>query len=161
MVRLRPVELANYLQTKDMAVRTGTNEITFALFHRWAEPLDAGIRRVLAQDLRAAPAIRNVITDEPAPAGCSVYTLSVHVLTCEGIRTDHMGSAAFAAVWEITGPGFPGAVLDQGVFRARPASWTPGDYGQLASQTSKSLEEFSDMLVGAITRRTRAQPRVS
>jgi hypothetical protein len=31
VVRFRPAELASYLQTKDMAVRTGTNEVTFAL----------------------------------------------------------------------------------------------------------------------------------
>jgi uncharacterized lipoprotein YmbA len=152
VVRLRPVELADYLQTQDMAERIGTNEITFALFHRWAEPLDAGIRRVLAENLRAAPAIHSVLTDQPAPAGYPVYTISVHVLACEGIRTNQAGSTAFVAVWEITGPGFSGTVLDQGVFQAPPVSWTPGDYGQLASDMSGALGDFSKVLLSSLAR---------
>lgn len=151
-VRLRPVELAEFLNTRDMAVRTGENEIRFALYHRWAEPLDAGIRRVLAANLRAEPTVRAVLTDQAPPPHFPVYTISVYVLSCEGASTNHVGSAMFEAFWEITGPDPRNAVIGQGVFRAAPASWTPGDYGQLARELSRALADFGSVLVDTISR---------
>lgn len=158
VVRLLPVEVANYLQTQNMAVRTGTNEVNFALFHRWAEPLDAGIRRVLAEDLRAAPGIRAVLTDQPAPSQSSVRVISIRVLACEGSRTDHRGSAEFKAVWEITRRGPQPDVVAGGVFRPPPAAWHPGDYSQLARQLSLDLGDFSRVLSNAISRQTADPP---
>src|ERR1700739_1170670 len=40
IVRVLPVEVPDYLQTSDMIIRTGTNEVVFTKFHQWAEPLD-------------------------------------------------------------------------------------------------------------------------
>jgi uncharacterized protein len=152
VVRLLPIEVADYLQTKDMAVRTGTNEVHFALFHRWAEPLDAGVRRAVAEDLRAAPGIRAVLTDQPAPAQGPTCTVSIRVLACEGVETNHHGSVIFEAAWVITRSQPEPAMLVQGVFRARPAVWRPGDYDQLARRLSQALRNFSRVLSGAIFR---------
>ncbi len=149
-IRVRPVELADYLQTKDIAVRTGPNQMKFALFHRWAEPLDAGIRRVLVEDLRFSPLVRQALTDEPAPERLPVYTLSMRVLACEGVSTNQSGSTAFEAAWELTGPGPNGVVLDHGVFRAPPATWPVGDYAQLAAQLSQSVADFTQAVLTAL-----------
>jgi uncharacterized protein len=157
VVRLRPVEVADYLNTVDMAVRTGPNQIHFALFHCWAEPLDAGIRRVLAEDLTATPLVRQVLTDQPAPPGRPVYTLSIRVLACEGVSsTNHVGSTAFAAAWQIVDSGAPHTILAHGVFRAQPGSWTPGDYAQLAGQLSRAVADFSNVLLDALSQHTRS-----
>src|SRR6185295_7444941 len=48
---LRPVELPAYLQNRAMAVRAGS-EIRYEQNHRWAEPLDEGIARILSDALR-------------------------------------------------------------------------------------------------------------
>ena len=85
VVRLQLVEVADYLKGREIAVRSGANEITFATDHDWAEPLDAGVRRVLAEDLRASPGIGQVVTDQPAPAGRPVKTIVLRVLACEGV----------------------------------------------------------------------------
>lgn len=151
VVRLQPVEVANYLKTKDMAVRTGTNEVAFDLFHRWAEPLDDGVRRVLAEDLRANSDIRAVLTDEPAPAPGPVYNVQVRVLACEGVRTNHGGEVMFKAVWQITRSGPEPTVVAHGVFQSTPAVWHPGDYAELAGQLSRAVDEFSHVLNVALT----------
>jgi uncharacterized protein len=151
VVRLLPVEMANYLQTKDVAVRTETNEVTFAMFQRWAEPLADGIRRVLGEDLRAAPEIRAVITDQPAASHRPVYVISVHVLNCEGSEANHHGSADFKAVWEITRSDANQTVVAHGVFQSPPMLWHPGDYSQLADQLSRALNHFSHALANAIS----------
>lgn len=154
LIRLQPVELADYLATKDIAVRYGTNQVAFALFHRWAEPLDSGIRRVLAEDLRAAPGMGEVLIDQPAPRQHPVCRLSIRVLACEGRVTNHLGSVVFEAAWQITGPDPADAILAHGVFRAKPAAWREGDYGQLAALLSHAIEEFSNMLVKNIREAT-------
>lgn len=154
VVCLRPVEVANYLATRDMVVRTGTNEVTYALFQRWAEPLNAGIGRVLAENLRASPEIRVVITDQPAPAHRPLYTIWVRVLACEGSEANHHGSTVFEAAWEITQSQPEPTTLAHGVFRSKPTDWHRGDYNQLAHQLSRALGDFSQVLVNAISQQT-------
>ena len=57
---LKPVEVPAYLRSKSMVVRLGTNEIHFAEFDRWAEPLDEGIGRVMKEALGSAGNIQAV-----------------------------------------------------------------------------------------------------
>lgn len=153
-VWLQPVEVANYLENNGMAVCTGTNEVRYALFHLWAEPLDAGVRRALAEDFRRAPGIRAVVTDQPAPAHMVLYTVWVRVLKCEGSETGDRGSAVFEAAWEVRRAGTREMTVARGVFQSQPEDWRPGDYGQLAQRLSQELGDFSEVLTQAMSRRT-------
>ena len=153
IVRVLPVELPEYLQTSDMVIRTGTNELFFAEFHEWAEPLDAGIRRVLAQNLRGFQGIQEVITDEPSPAHRKLYIISVHILECEGSDTNGRGMILFSAAWEIS-QGGTDATPAHGTFRAPPASWHPGDYAGMVTQLSSDVADLSKVLVQAISEHT-------
>jgi uncharacterized lipoprotein YmbA len=148
VVRLLPVEVADYLKTEDMAVRTGTNEIIFAQFHRWAEPLAAGVRRALADDLCGSSRIREVLTDQPAPGRGPLETVFVRVLACEGEERGGRGAIVFEASWEISGPGE--ASWAHGLFQAQPAAWHPGDYNQLANRLSRAVDDLSRVLSDAI-----------
>lgn len=142
-VRLLPIETPDYLKTRDMVVRTGANEMVFATFHQWAEPLDAGVRRVLADDLRTSPAIREVLIDEPPPANTKVYVISIHIVACEGNNTNGQSSILFSARWEISQSD---TTLAHGIFRAEPATWHAGDYDDLAAQLSRAVEDFARLL---------------
>lgn len=150
VVRIRPVDLSNYLSTRDIVVRTGTNEVRFEEYQRWAEPLDAGIRRVLAEDLETAPQISSVLTDQPAPANKPVYSIFIHVLACGGKQTGQQGSMEFKAVWQISRLNGHQTVVAHGRFQAQPTHWHPGDFGQLAAQLSDALGNFNHVLVQAI-----------
>lgn len=154
VVRLCPVEMADYLKTEDMVVRMANNAVRFEPFQRWAEPLASGIRRVVAENLRRAPEIRSVLTDQPAPAHTPVYSIQIHVLACNGTQAKHHGSANFEAVWQITRNDQTQTVLAHGVFRAPSTRWQPGDYSQLAGQLSQDLGKLGDVLVDAISRTT-------
>lgn len=157
VVRVLPVELPDYLQTSDMVIRTGTNEVTFTKFHEWAEPLDAGIRRVLAQNLRGVQGIQEVITDEPSPAHPRLYIISVHILACEGSDTHGRGSILFSAAWDISQGGIE-ATLAHGIFRAPPSSWHPGDYAGMVSQISSAIADLSGILAQAISEHAKDHP---
>ena len=150
IVRLLPVEVPAYLQTRDMVMRTGANTIVYAIYHQWAEPLDAGIRRVLAEDLKSSPQIEEVLTDEPSPEHRKLYILSIHILACEGNDVSGRGSVVFRAAWEISESGGK-AVRIRGVFGAPQSHWNPGDYADLAGQLSRATAELSRVLARRIS----------
>jgi len=154
VVRLLPIEAPNFLQTRDMVVRAAPDEMVFATFHQWAEPLDAGVRRALADDLRTSPAVREVLTDEPDPGNTKVYVISIHIFDCEGNRTNGQNSILFEARWEISQSN---VALAHGIFRAEPASWRSGDYGDLAIQLSRAIENLARLLNKTIC----SQPAIS
>jgi uncharacterized lipoprotein YmbA len=154
IVRVLPVEVPEYLQTSDLVILTGTNEVVFSKSHEWAEPLDAGIRRALVQDLRGFPGIQEVLTDEPPPAHGKPYIISIHVLACEAKDINGQGSVLFSAAWEISQGRPEPTTLAKGVFHAPPSSWHPGDYTGMVSQISDSVANLSGILAQAIAGRT-------
>ena len=156
VVRVLPVEVPAYLQTSDM-VMTRTNEVVFAKSHEWAEPLDAGIRRVLVQDLRGVQGIREVLTDEPPPAHGKPYIISIRILDCEANDTNGQGSVVFSAEWEISQGRPDTAILAKGVFHAPPAPVRRGDYAGVVSQISKAVAELSGILAQAISEHANGQ----
>jgi hypothetical protein len=155
VVRVLPVEVPEYLQTSDMAVQVGTNEVFFAKFNHWAEPLETGIRRVLVENLRAEDSGREVFTDEPAPEGLTVYMISVQVMEFEAKDINGQGSIDFEAAWEISSTGKSPPI--RGFFRAPPLPWHPGDYAGLARQLSQALTDVSRHLDRAISAQAHAQ----
>ena len=48
---VRQVELASYLEGSGLVSRAESNKVEFSNLHRWGEPLDEGIARVVAKNL--------------------------------------------------------------------------------------------------------------
>ncbi len=48
---VRQVELAPYLEANGLVSRTESHKVAFSNLHRWGEPLDEGIARVVAKNL--------------------------------------------------------------------------------------------------------------
>ena len=48
---VRQVELASYLEGRGLVSRAESNKVEFSNLHRWGEPLDEGIARVVAKNL--------------------------------------------------------------------------------------------------------------
>lgn len=156
VVRLPAVEVAQYLQGEEMAVRSNGNEVDYPLNHRWAEPLDAGMRRVLSEELRAAPLVEQVLIDEPSPPERTVYRVSVRLLACEGMKNGGGGGEArFSAAWEITKDGSPESVVAHGVFQPPPAPWAADNYNQLASDLSRAARGLTDVILDALAHQGR------
>lgn len=55
------IELPDYLDRSQMAIRGTQGEITFMEFQRWAEPLDTSFRRVFTEDLAVAAGTPQVV----------------------------------------------------------------------------------------------------
>jgi uncharacterized lipoprotein YmbA len=138
-VGLRAVEVPAYLQTRFMVVRTGTNEIHFAEFDRWAEPLDRGISRVLKDSLGSARNVESVALDSHGEDMLD-YEFRIRILACEGTRGEHgADSLRFAMTWELRSVGTNSEVMKHGAFAASPAVWDGNDYGRLALGLSDAI----------------------
>jgi uncharacterized protein len=137
-IRLRPIELATYLQSRPMIVRRGENEIEFRDFSRWGEPLEQGIARVLRDELLAHHAANTVQTGAVRPSDLHEvpFELSVRVLACEGGAD---GAVVFHATWQIASPADNGKIVAHGDYRPTDLRWTPRHEATLAGSLSKAV----------------------
>ena len=144
-IGLRSVELPGYLRNhKDMVVRSGANELRFQEFALWAEPLEAGVNRVLKERLLATDTIGGVIT---YPFSIDIkrdYDVVVRILNCEGLmQGDKGGVARFAAAYDIIATSAGGQVLVRRTFTAPDQGWDGADYAALARLLSEGVAKLS------------------
>jgi uncharacterized lipoprotein YmbA len=160
-VGLRPLEVPGYLRSKSMVVRTGTNEIHFADFDRWAEPLDQGISRVIKEALSSARNVESVAVN-PHSDDMLDYEVEIRVLACEGVRVEHGNSSIrFAVTWETRSVGNASVAPKRGGFSADPVAWDGKDYGQLAKRLSEALAGASKALAADLPMEARTPAKAT
>ena len=146
LVQLAEVEVPEYLTGPRMAVRLQGNEIDYAEFRRWAEPLPQGIARTIKENLAATADV----SQSPVPGRKPGYLLSVRVSAFEGQRLPAgAGSVLVAASWELRPAGEPGKV-GRGRFTAAAAAWDGKDYRRLARLESDATAALCDDLKRAL-----------
>jgi len=139
---LRPVEVPAYLKHKSIATRSGENEVSYAADVFWAEPLDAGIARVLREQLAA----RANVLAYPFPAQLPRdYDLTVRVLNAEGAPN----GVRFVAVIELLRVGDKPELVVRREFTAPATAWG-NDYGQLARGLSRAVAALADEVVTSV-----------
>jgi uncharacterized lipoprotein YmbA len=139
---LRPVEVATYLCGKAIATRVAANEVRYAHDAFWAEPLDAGIARVLRENLAA----RATVLPYPFPAQLPRdYDLTVRVLNAEG----GPGGVRFVAVIELLRVGDKPELVARREFTAPAAAWG-NDYGRLAHGLSDAVAALADEVLASV-----------
>ena len=81
-----PVIMPSYLDRRQIVTRTGAGQVEISIFHRWAEPLEDGIARVLAEEVGIrVPTERIVMFPWRGVAGRAIqYQVSVEVLRLDG-----------------------------------------------------------------------------
>jgi uncharacterized lipoprotein YmbA len=57
-----PVTTPGYLRRSQIVTRTGDDQMDIAMFHRWAEPLEDGIARVLAEEIGVRVPTDRIVT---------------------------------------------------------------------------------------------------
>lgn len=143
VVGVQSLELPAYLRTtKSMVARTGANELRFEEFARWAEPLDAGLRRVIKDQLARAPGIARVV-DASARDGRRDYDVAVRIDRCEGLA-GRDGGIALVATYEIVALREDGRVLTRKLFSAPAGDWDGSDYSALARLLSEAAAKLAN-----------------
>jgi uncharacterized protein len=147
VVGMRAVDVAAYLRTKSFAVRSHANEVAFLDFARWGEPLDQGVARVLAENLRAAKNVARVSLQPFRADDQRDFEVVVNINACEGTAD---GEVRFAATWRIPAPGGSTAATAEGSYAAAGLRWDGHDYGQLAARLSEALAGLSREIAAAL-----------
>lgn len=138
---LRRVEVPAYLKSKAIVTRTAGNELRYAATARWAEPLEAGIARVLRDQL----GVGAVVSAYPFPAGVERdYDLVVRVVAAEG-RDD---GVRFTASYELVRVA-DSQVVARRTFNAPVAAWR-GDHGELAAALSVAAAGLAGDILAAL-----------
>ncbi|HTO02214.1 MAG TPA: ABC-type transport auxiliary lipoprotein family protein [Opitutus sp.] len=142
---LRPVIVPEYLRGRIMQVRVGVNELKFIDLARWAEPLEAGLTRILREDLAQRPARVRVVArggDEHD------FDVAVNLRRCEGVLP--AGAARLAARIEIFSTGMDPELVAQDDFSFDVNGWDGVDYGDLAKKLSVAADALAERIVTLI-----------
>jgi uncharacterized lipoprotein YmbA len=153
-IGVRRLKLASYLASPFMVVRRGPNQVDFAEFHRWGEPLEAGINRVVAGALLALGFHEVAVAPWPTRARYD-YVIQLDVVRFEGMAPDDPDSAdggvLLLATWEITRE-LDGSVLARGTTDYQRQGWSVGDYPGLVTLLDDGLGVLADDLAVALAR---------
>jgi uncharacterized lipoprotein YmbA len=153
-IGLKAVRLESYLRRREMVVRTGENEVEFRDYRRWAEPLDAGVARVLRSRLQAAPGVALVCTEPFGAEQGRDFDVSVEIRRCEGTAAPSgKYGASLVATIEIWTTGTSPHVLARRVFVAPDAAWDGRDFDRLASLLSADVSALGQEVLAAIPAR--------
>lgn len=151
-IGVRRLKVASYLASSFMVVRRGANQVDFAEFQRWGEPLEAGINRVVAGAL-VAHGFRDVaVAPWPAQARYD-YVIQLDVVRFEGLATEGPdsveGGVHLLATWEISRP-LDGSVLARGTTDYQRQGWSVGDYPGLVTLLDAGLGVLAGDLATAL-----------
>ena len=146
-VRLRPIELADYLRTRALIVRHGDNELDFRDFARWGEALGTGITRVLREEFaaRAAPVATGGMNAGPAE---QKIELRIRVLACEGAAD---GGVRFHATWELLAIG--GVAARRGDYHPATLRWDGENETTLAAALSEAIAGLAAEIAPSIAKK--------
>jgi uncharacterized lipoprotein YmbA len=153
-VGIRTVRLESYLNRKEMVVRTGTNEIRFEDYRRWADPLDTAITRIVRSRLLAAPAVAQVYA-EPFPFDqARDFDVAVDIVRFEGAQgADGKFSASMAAVIEISTTGSGSRIVSRKLFEAPAQAWDGTDFDRLAVLLRGDVDLLAQEVVSELPER--------
>jgi len=168
-VGLRKPDLADYLDTRPLLTRRGTNELHFADLHRWSEDLGPAINRVVGLNLEAQPGIQSVDV-VPWPQGPEFdHVVRLRVLRFEGVAPPPPGPDAdddasvpeghsqMTVGWTVFGPEGD-SVRARGRTEHRMDGWPVTDYADLASKLDTSLVVLAEDLRTHLSSLSRPTP---
>lgn len=147
-IGVRVTAQPDYLRRTVIAVRTSRNELRLVGDHRWAENLNEGIARVIAQDLQARlPRVFIVpVSSGGMTAGAATH-IDITIVACEGSAD----GAILEAYWRMDTRSDDGAST-AGHFREVSTGWDGADYGALAAQLSTPVDQLAAKIAAGVER---------
>lgn len=143
LVVLRRVIIPDYLDTTDILLRVGTNEVKASDTGRWGERLSLGLTRALAVDLAVRLPSDRFVLDASNKSGRQLL-INVNGLD---IRPD--GRCTIAATWTIVDHGLPLAVVHGGgTFDSSSADRSEGvGDARLVDALSRTAGKLADAII--------------
>jgi hypothetical protein len=139
-----PVRLPGYLSVPEIQVRASVTEVRRSEIDRWAEPLEEGIARVLAQNLSAALGTQEVVLFPWFPEDQPAIQVAFSVRRFE-LEPD--GSGLLEGLYEVTELASRRSRVREVSYR-RPAS-APDTAASIAA-LSEALAELAGAIAGDV-----------
>jgi uncharacterized lipoprotein YmbA len=146
VVLVRRVEVPSYLGRSSLVTMIGGIEVKYAPTQRWAEPLDQGLSRAVAEDLSRNSKIRAYGFSPGAPPVDHRYDVWIRVERFEG---NDNGEVVLRARWSVSSAGNATPITSRTV-DIRRNGWQPGDYAELVRLLSEEVTEMSRQIAQAI-----------
>jgi uncharacterized lipoprotein YmbA len=145
LVLAGPINIPPHLDRSHIALSTGGTELVYDEFRRWAEPLDAGILRVIRSELAAQLPGATVTPFAWVRSTPYDYRVPIYVLTFEGAPGEE---ARLAAQWAITSH----TGSDPLVIRTSTLSMPPRgeDLEALVQAQSELVQKLGREIAGAL-----------
>jgi hypothetical protein len=146
-VEVMPVRLPELLQRPQLLLAEGPGGMGLSDTHRWGNPLDRDMQRVLVQNLGLLLGSAAVVASPYGERVAADYRVEVDVRSCQA----RDGALWLDAVWMVTRPGLARALLVRPSL-LREALPDPGP-DALAAAHSRILAALSREIAAALLRR--------
>lgn len=146
-VGVGPIEVPEYLNRKNMVLSREGNKLEVASLNLWAEPVGAGVQRVLVLNLSGLLNTQEVSYFPWQSQRAPQYSVRVNVLQLEADEQ----RALLSAEWQVLRP-TSGEPLQRRISRLE-APLAPGETppAQVAATYSALLLQLSEVIAGAIS----------
>jgi uncharacterized lipoprotein YmbA len=145
-VFVRRVEVAPYLARTSLVEMRGGNQTVYAPTARWAEPLDQGVSRAVADNLRRSFGIQAYGFSPGNPPPDHAYDVTIRLERFEG---NDNGDVVLVARWGVSSSGIGDGPTNRSTEIHR-SGWKPGDYVTLARLLSEEVVDLSREIGRAI-----------
>ena len=145
-VYVRRVDIPTYLTRLGLATMNGGVRVTYAETALWAEPLDQGTARAVAEALSENGRIRAFGFSPAGPPPDHNYDISIRVERFEGSDT---GQVLLRARWFVS-TSDSSAPIASGTTQIRRSGWQPGDYPGLVRILGDEVAQMSHQIARAI-----------
>jgi uncharacterized lipoprotein YmbA len=139
------VEVPDYLDRKEIAVRTGENELRYTARNLWAERPSVSLQRILTQNIERQSSKLLSVHALPWPDH-SDPDIVVHLSFQSFEGQEFPGSRLLLEVsWTVQSTR-DGTIYKQGFFGGNDLKWDKGNYSNLAQGLSVGLSTVSQLI---------------
>jgi len=143
------VEVPAYLAKPGLVTMKGGIEVQYSMSAHWAESLDRGISRAVADALSQNSGWRAYSFSPGAPPPPHTYDVRIRVERFEG---NDNGEVILQARWEVTTTDSSEAIASRQA-NIRRSGWKPGDYAGLVRLLSAEINEMSRQIARSVAGR--------
>jgi uncharacterized lipoprotein YmbA len=145
-VLVRRVQVPAYLAKTNLVTIKGGIEVQYAPTNRWAEPLDQGLSRAVAEDLSQNPRIRAYGFSPGAPPVYHSYDVWIRLERFEGNDNGEVVLSARCSVSRADSS----VPISSRMVDIRQSGWKPGDYTALVRLLSEEVRKMSREIAQAV-----------
>lgn len=142
-----PVSIPDFLKRSNVVLRKSADELEVSAFDRWAEPVENGIARVVAENLTALLNSRFIRTSEQRGARQDEIQLD---MTVAEFTTSPTGEASVVVESKLLGPDGKGILTASRTRLTTPAAEAPADTAKAVAALSDALRQYSEQLAGQV-----------